>query len=148
MKVTFKINYNTNWGEGLYVCGATPELGNDTYSKAIPMKYMGDGNWMADVEIQECKSISYRYYVLADDKRYWTEWGPNRENTLIKDEPHVFDDQWRSNGVDKTYFSGAFTEGLILHKPVNSSLKISKAKSCLVFEISAPNIQQIGRAHV
>lgn len=142
MKVTFKVNYNTNWGETLYVCGSTPELGNNLYSKAVKMEYKENGNWEATVDFHVMKELSYRYYVLADDKRYWTEWGPNRRAILIKDAPHTFNDTWRVNGVDKTYYSGAFTEGLILHKPIDPEIKLPRSAKVLGFVISAPNISQ------
>ncbi len=142
MKVTFKINYNTNWGESLYISGSVPELGNNQYSKAVPMKYEEGGNWTATVEFNECKTFSYRYYVLAEDKRYWTEWGKNRYAVIIKDAPHIYHDQWRTNGVDKTYYSSAFTEGLIVHKPENEMPKPLRSKSTLAFTISAPYIKQ------
>ena len=30
MKITFKINYRTNWGQNLFVVGSAEELGSNT----------------------------------------------------------------------------------------------------------------------
>ncbi len=140
MKVTFKINYKTAWGERLYISGSTPELGSNKYSQAIPMNYSDGGNWTATVEFEECKTFSYRYYVLSEDKSYITEWGCNRKFFALQQTDHTLDDTWRSNGVDKTYYSSAFTQGLIIHTPSKKAMSVPKSANVLCFKIAAPQI--------
>ncbi len=141
MKITFKINYNTTWGESLYISGSAPELGSNTYSKAVPMNYSEGGVWSVTVDFKKCTEFSYRYYVMSDNKSYWTEWGRNRKAILLADTPHTFDDSWRVNGVDKTYYSSAFTKGLILHKPSEKANTLPKSANVLCFSIASPRIE-------
>lgn len=140
MKVTFKINYKTNWGENLYISGNVPELGANKYSQAIPMTYSDDGNWTATVEFDECKEFSYRYYVLSGDKSYKTEWGHNRKFYLLQTADYILDDTWKVNGIDKTYYSSAFTEGLIVHTPSKKAVPVPKSAKVLCFKIAAPQV--------
>lgn len=146
MKVTFKINYKTVWGESLYVSGSAPELGAGQYSKAVPMEYSEGGDWSVTIDFKDAKKygagndFTYRYYVRSDDKRYKTEWGHDRCADLLIGADHIFDDTWRANSIDKIYYSSAFTEGLIMHTPSRTALKISKAANVLCFKIVAPNI--------
>ena len=39
MKLLFRINYRTQWGEQLYVVGNVPELGDGDVSKALAMNF-------------------------------------------------------------------------------------------------------------
>jgi hypothetical protein len=70
MKITFKINYRTSWGQNLFVVGSAEELGANTNAKALPMKYEEDGNWSLEVEVNSTKKFTYNYIILNDNKTY------------------------------------------------------------------------------
>ena len=78
MKVTFKINYKTNWGEHIFISGTVFGNNGGQYVKDIPMTYTDDGNWIATTELEDCKVFSYKYRVFNDNKTSFGEWGHER----------------------------------------------------------------------
>ena len=140
MKVTFKINYKTNWGEHLFISGTVYGNNGGQYVKDIPMTYTDDGNWIATTELEDCKVFSYKYRVFNDNKTSFGEWGHERMFYPIGELEHTLDDTWRVNGIDKTYYSSAFTEGLILHSHSTKAPAAPRANNVLFFKIAAPNI--------
>ena len=51
-----------------------------------------------------------------------------------------FEDAWRTNGEDKTFFSSAFTESLIVRPKQNNTLPRIDSNKVLRFSIDAPRI--------
>ena len=45
MKITFNINYHTNWGESVYLCGTLPELGNGDAREGVEMSLVSPDIW-------------------------------------------------------------------------------------------------------
>ena len=45
MKIKFHINYHTNWGEELYICGSVPELGGGDAVKSKAMRLASPDSW-------------------------------------------------------------------------------------------------------
>ena len=45
MKIEFRINYYTQWGERIYITGNIPELGSGDATKAVAMNYTSPENW-------------------------------------------------------------------------------------------------------
>ena len=71
MRITFNIDYRTNWGESLYICGDIPELGDGDQQKALPMRLVGAENWSIDVEISaKTKDFNY-YYIVKPENAAW-----------------------------------------------------------------------------
>ena len=48
MKLIFRIDYRTNWGESLYVSANIPALGGGEHAKALKMEIDGDRAWHAE----------------------------------------------------------------------------------------------------
>ena len=66
MKITFKINYNTSWGEELYITGSSSALGNWDKALAVAMLYISDGWWQVCLNIPAGQdTIAYRYMVRS-----------------------------------------------------------------------------------
>ncbi|MDZ7604056.1 MAG: CBM20 domain-containing protein [Cyclobacteriaceae bacterium] len=84
MKITFRINYNTHWGQQLFITGSAEELGSDDLSSALQMSHTGNGNWEASVEIDAKKAskIQYKYLVKTEHQSHIVqEWGQPRTLT-------------------------------------------------------------------
>ena len=79
MKLTFNIDYRTNWGESLYIAGHAAD--GSTAPFDIKMIMNGSEHWTATVEIpDECISLEYSYEVRHENGSVKHEWGT----------PHVF----------------------------------------------------------
>ena len=81
MKTTFRLRYDSRWGEELFLTGNTTELGNWNPDKAIPMQYEGPGIWSVCVETHGRASLSqpteYKYFIRENNQIRWED-GPNR----------------------------------------------------------------------
>lgn len=121
MKITFNINYRTQWGESLYICGDIPELGAGNDHAAPQLNYLGGESWQLEIDVKNLKqAFEYRYIVKAPGRAWRLEWG----------EPHRFEaaaslagvevyDRWQDQPYDKPYYSSAFVDGM-LHRPFRS----------------------------
>jgi 4-alpha-glucanotransferase len=100
MKITFHINYRTEFGQTLKIVGDHAKFGNDELSKAPYMFYENDGNWNFEVDLPKTtKPFAYRYVVIDErNGKNWSElYYPDRIFSLEKnrDEMQIFD-EWRA----------------------------------------------------
>jgi 4-alpha-glucanotransferase len=101
MKVSFKVNYFTQWGQNLCVCGSSEELGKNNTTEAYPLQYICDGNWEGEVKFaSKTKQIEYKYLIKneSEDNILW-EWGSPRLLDLaqIKSDEIILEDAWRAS---------------------------------------------------
>ncbi len=87
MKIKFRIDYRTVWGQRLFVCGSAGKLGKWDTGKAAAMNFGGGEHWSLEVDIseKEAESLAYRYFVL-DERNGSIEWetGSNRLHPVDK----------------------------------------------------------------
>jgi 4-alpha-glucanotransferase len=100
MKITFHINYRTEFGQTLKIVGDHAKLGKNDLSKAPYMFHEGNGNWSFSLDLPKTtKSFAYRYVVIDErNGQNWSEfYQPDRVFTLNKhvEEMHVLD-VWRA----------------------------------------------------
>ena len=53
MRINFNIDYRTQWGESVYICGDIPQLGSGDESKAVKMELDGVGVWSLTVDVED-----------------------------------------------------------------------------------------------
>lgn len=140
MKLTFNIDYRTNWGESLYIAGHAAD--GSTAPFDIKMIMNGSEHWTATVEIpDECISLEYSYEVRHENGSVKHEWGT----------AHVFRrgrsariyniyDRWQDQPWDKPYYSSAFTE-CICKRP-DPAKEILPRVGHLTFRLDAPMVDQ------
>ena len=63
MKVTFRINYKTVWGQSLWISGSSEALGNWSEKNAFPMNHVGNGEWEAALTFSSNLTCEYKYFV-------------------------------------------------------------------------------------
>ncbi|MDE6243040.1 MAG: 4-alpha-glucanotransferase, partial [Muribaculaceae bacterium] len=115
MKITFNINYRTQWGEALYVVGDIPELGAGNDQAALQLNYLGGESWQITLEVSDLKKdFTYRYIVKAPGKAWRFEWGePHRFEVVNGVRVYDIFDRWQDQPYDKPYYSSAFTQGML-----------------------------------
>lgn len=89
-QIVLRVQLNTAFGQNVYICGNTKELGMWDIHKAVPMQWEGDGHcfWRRSVifEFPLCPArsvIEYKYFVAYEDEFRrgevcWEKPGPNR----------------------------------------------------------------------
>ncbi len=118
MKISFNINYHTQWGEALYLCGDLLQLGSGDARNALEMKLTAPDTWVAEVELDGYPgNFDYFFIVKAPEREWRFEWGKshrfvgNKDLTTVK----IFD-SWQDMPSDKPYYSSAFIDGMLLRR--------------------------------
>ncbi|MCB0850995.1 MAG: 4-alpha-glucanotransferase, partial [Bacteroidetes bacterium] len=149
MKLHFKINYHSQWGQKLFVSGSITQLGSWQEDLAAEMRYTSDGNWelLLDVE-DDISELSYKYFILDENTgaRIW-ETGEDRLISLeTSGMKHVIiHDSWRPfHGEDHAFYTSAFTRVLMKRSASNGQEKIAGSEygSKVRFRIYAPRMGQ------
>lgn len=138
MKITFNIDYRTNWGESLYITGDCAQLGEGRYADALKMDFDGHGRWSKTIEVSDDTTpISYRYEVRHDHGGTKSEWGPSHRFVRGRSaRTYMIYDRWQDQPWDKPYYSSAFTE-CICNRPMRDK-EILPRQGYVTFEVAAP----------
>lgn len=141
MKISFNLNYHTEWGESVYLCGDIPQLGGGDSREALEMELTAPDTWVAEIELDGTPSnFNYFFVVKAPEKAWRFEWGkPHRfEANPEIEEVKVFD-SWQDMPADKPYYSTAFVNGML--KRSNRSIESPALPGTIQFRIFAPMVQ-------
>ncbi len=141
MKANFQIHYQTNWGENLFVCGSSRAFGDWSTDHALPMNYVGNNFWQAEIELEDKFNFSYKYFIRDHDGQIFWEGGPNRSfEAFGKSQTFVYD-QWQpAFDPTRVLLSKVFTQVLLKPAKLNAKAKTSKAKRILRLKILAPRV--------
>ena len=144
MKLVFKIEYYTEFGQNLFVSGNISELGAWDKSKAPDMRYVGEGQWELEIypENNPIDQLEYKYFIRDDRNSLITEeWGKSRifKFNNKKFYSYFFEDTWLSNtDPQNPLFSSAFSGNLWRRKDKQLEKKSSHLNH--VFQLLAPRI--------
>ena len=142
MKIVVRINYHTNWGENLFVCGSAEVLGKWNPDKALALHFNGHGEWEANFEVEELDDIQYKYFIKSKETIKW-EFGDGRTiKTGGKIELVEARDFWRSTDSDNNVlYQKPYTD--IFFKPNEIiTTKKSTAKCKIHFSINEPKVEK------
>lgn len=140
MKISFNLNYHTQWGEALYIYGDILQLGGGDPQQALEMKLSAPDTWVLDLELEgNPGNFSYSFVVKAPGKPWRFEWGT----------PHMFEsgedlsnvkvfDCWQDQPTDKPYYSSAFIDGILLRRFKDQPLPA--LPGTLQFRVNAPMV--------
>jgi len=126
MKVSFKIDYQTLWGQVLYVSGSSAELGKWDPSRALPMHSFVPGEWETESQFSSVLNLEYKYVIKDEEGNLIWEGGKNRRlDTGEKDLAELrCRDFWRSpREADAVLFSSAFIKVLLRRSPQTEKVK-------------------------
>lgn len=140
MKISFNLNYHTQWGESLYICGDLFPLGSGDAQKAVEMRLLSPDTWVADFEFEGCPHEFNYYYIVKSPDRPWRfEWGkPHRfVGAEGLDYVKIFD-SWQDQPADKPYYSSAFIDGILMRRFRDQPLK--PLPGTVQFRVSAPMV--------
>ena len=125
IKLTFRINYHTRWGEHLCLIGSDASLGNWEAENAFPMYHNGDGEWEACLSLDQLVALEYKYVVKSQNGALIWEGGKNR---ILEEPSHKlveFRDYWRPpTDPDLALHTQVFTK--VLMPPPEGSKKQAK----------------------
>ncbi|MDP5172855.1 MAG: 4-alpha-glucanotransferase [Bacteroidia bacterium] len=143
MKLRFRVQYTTSWGQSLYVSGSSSELGNWDLNAAQPMRYLADGYWELSLLLAEkIDQISYKFFVKHEygGGVEW-EFGDNRTLSLPEVEEVVIQDGWRGvSDEENALYSSLFTDTLLQRSGKTKATKVEPSDFAHRFGVYAPRV--------
>ncbi|MDE6331743.1 MAG: 4-alpha-glucanotransferase, partial [Muribaculaceae bacterium] len=141
MKLSFHIDYRTNWGESVFIVGDPMALGAGDMSSAVKMTLTGTENWCVEVEVPDTvREFEYRYFVRHDNGGTKDEWGrPHRFVRGRSAKNFNINDRWQDQPWDKPYYSSAFTD-CICHRS-NRQKALAPKNGFVNIRITAPMVK-------
>ena len=140
MKISFNLNYHTQWGESLYLCGELIQLGGGDPRNALEMSLVSPDLWRVDVELGEnIPPFDFYFVVKSKDKEWRFEWGKPHHfagcqgATGIK----IFS-SWKDMPVDKPYYSSAFIDGIL--KRSHKEISLPTLPDSIQLHVTAPMV--------
>ncbi len=138
MKITFKIGYDTAWGEALYIVGSIPALADGK-----KMECCGDGTHRLTIDISPAQGVfTYRYELRDNDSTTLrSEWGqPHSLQLDARLDLCTVIDHWQDIPTNKPFFSEAFTHAIFRRKE-NEEVRATCAATVEI-RIDAPMIDR------
>ena len=133
MKLNFRIEYRTVWGENLVLC-----VGTERY----PLSYIGEGLWHGEIERARSKKvIEYTYELEHDSKVVRREWKGHTLSLPAGSSAKtvtVFD-RWNDRPADAPLYSDAFTKAIFSRSDVNRGKSVKGAN--VVFQVNAADVR-------
>jgi len=143
MKIRLHINFQTVWGQSLFITGSLPELGSWDTDSAKIMQYMGDGNWALELEILDKPvDFEYRYFLSYNNQFIFEEWQRNHKQS-IKDitQNYILIDYWQKQPQNTAFYSSAFYKSWFAHPACISDPNINSKKK-LRIKVLASSIER------
>jgi len=143
MKVSFKIDYQTVWGQVIFLSGSTVEFGEWDPSRALQMRSFVPGEWEIDCTFPSGKLLEYKYLIKDEDGNINWEGGKNR---LLETNKMDFDeircrDFWRVRRESEIALSSsAFTKVLFRRADTDETVEKAHFKKTLRIQIHVSKI--------
>ena len=141
MRIQFYLRFRTSFGQTLWISD-NGELGTDLIKGAIPMTYLNEEFWVANIKIdkKEAALFHYKYILKNDNGEIIPEFGKDRVVDVpahgIKEVQLV--DTWNHAGeYENVFYSAPFTN-ILLKRPSSKSSPKNKTKFTHVFKVKAP----------
>ncbi len=141
MKITFNIDYRTNWGEALYMVSDRPELGGGNCDRAVKMKLIGESTWQSEIELPDnAPDFIYRYFVRHENGYMKNEWGHGHRFTRgLRAKTYEIFDRWQDQPYDKPFYSTVFTD--CINRRPHRDNPLTLKNGVLNLSVAAPMIK-------
>ena len=120
--ITFKLKFNTQQGQNLFILGNHLLLGNGILENSIPMQYFNEEFWIVTVELPSTnlssEIITYNYVLKNADGSTIIDWGNDKKFIISKNQPEelLIVDAWNYAGYyENTFYADAFQQVLLKH---------------------------------
>jgi 4-alpha-glucanotransferase len=147
-KISFHLQYNTSYGQEVFVYGNHPLLGNGQMEHALPMLYLNDSSWVhyldwSDATYQEV--ITYHYFIKNTDGTKIFDWGEDKcfDASKVLSSELILLDAWNYAGyVENVFYTEPFARVLLkqtqFQKPSNGIEK----NTTHIFRIKSPLLEE------
>ncbi len=140
MKLTFYIDYRTNWGESVYLVSCN-SIGNEN-DHMIKMDFDGQSTWSYTLTLPDSMNeFTYCYVVKNDFSQFVrNEFGKPHCLLLTSGIDCEIHDIWQDVPADKPFYSSAFTQGIFSREKTPTPITGNAGE--ILFRINAPIIKR------
>jgi len=142
--IFFHIVFHTTYGQNLFITGNHEIFGNGDVTKAIPLHFLNDGIWTAELLINEDhyseKEISYHYLLRNADGSFIYDADNDRKINLeiLKHKNILILDAWNHAGYyENAFYTEAFRNVLLKDKFTVLETKVPETVTH-IFRIKTP----------
>ena len=149
MTIKFNIEYNTSWGEELYITGSTASLGSYDLKKALKLTCTSPGKWEGTIScnLNKERTVTYRYFVKGENGIHY-EAGKGRTIALNSSTKDITTfDQWQGNSVDAPFLSAPFSEVFFADNNWPYSQTHIHTNE-LIIRVAVPNVPKGAQVHI
>lgn len=145
MRLQFYLRYQTTFGQSLWII-TNGELGTDNIDQAVPMSYMNEEFWFAELKIdkQNHKQFCYKYILKEADGEVIPEFGNDRLLKIpqqgIKELQVI--DTWNHTGeIENAFYSAPF-QNIFLKPNAPKEKTIVEKEGTHIFKVKAPLLKK------
>ena len=139
MRLKLQIDYHTEWGQTVYVCGSVPALGNWEKDKAAEMKNISPSTWELEIEAGDATDIEYQYLVKDQSNIIAHEWGSPHWLRTETDKRFDVQDVWRGVPQQKFLYTSCFSESFFAH---GDNAKVKYYKKTILINVTCVNVKK------
>lgn len=139
MKLTFYIDYRTNWGESVYLVSCN-SIGKEK-NYAVKMDFDGLSTWSYTLTLPDSiNEFTYCYIVKSDlNQNVRNESGKPHQLLLTEGVDCEIHDIWQDTPGNKPFYSSAFTKGIFSREKTTTPITGNTGE--ILFRINAPIIK-------
>lgn len=119
MKITFQIEYRTDWGQEVCILGAEEQLGAWDTHRPFHLHTIDGILWTGTIEVNQPadKQLHYTYYIYKDGTPIRKEWDVFTRTLLLFTNSHYkVQDSWKDIPEQQYLYTSAFTDCLLPRK--------------------------------
>lgn len=137
--IKFHIPYVTNFGEEVFICGSTAEIGNFDESKAKRLNHTAE-IWTAEIDVKNSGIIRYYYLIKENGITTRQEWGESRRLQVVKSKDFHVVDFWKERPFHGFLYSSLFADTIFAHP--QSSKPFRYSKESILLNVQCPFVRK------
>ncbi len=143
VKVSFHLKYKTHFGQGIYIYGNHPQLGEGNIENAIPLVYLNNDYWVLHLDMEvnaSAPKIVYHYFIQNADGTKSFEAGNDKTIDFLKcTAPElVILDSWNFTGYKENTFYTAPFANVLMKQPSLQNKIVVDVNATHTFRVKAP----------
>lgn len=139
MRLKLQIDYHTDWGQTVYICGSVPDLGSWDKGKAVAMKNTAPSVWELEIEAGDVADIEYQYLVKDQNNIIAHEWGSPHWLRTEAGKRFCVQDVWRGVPQQKFLYTSCFSESFFAH---GDNAKVKYYKQTILLNVTCVNVKR------
>ncbi len=143
-KISFHLQYQTTYGQEIYVYGNHPLLGNGQIENARPLVYLNDDYWVLHLSWNTSPNdelITYHYFIKNTDGTKVFDWGNDKcfNPNKIGNSELVILDAWNYAGyVENVFYTEPFSNVLLKQSTLQKPSNGLEQSTTHIFRVKAP----------